>query len=79
MQCHEKLETIFRSVFFELEDKEIGAVQKSTKINLATWDSAQHLLLLTCLEEEFNIKILDDQATDIDSFASALALVESMI
>ena len=77
MNCQAKLEEIFRSVFFELEGKDATFVHNANKVNLSTWDSAQHLLLLTCIEEDFGIKIPDEDAISIDSFSYARAYIDN--
>jgi acyl carrier protein len=70
-----KMIEIFRTVFFDLEGQDDAIVTKYSKHASSTWDSAAHLLLLTCIEEGFGIKIPDEEALVIDSFASAVAFV----
>ena len=77
MNCDSRLESIFRSIFFELEGQTSESVHESTRSGLSTWDSAQHLLLLTCLEEEFQIKIPDDVAADLESYRIVKAYIEN--
>lgn len=75
MDVETRLIAIFRSVFFDLEDQPVSAIVGYSKTTAPAWDSAAHLLLLTCIEEEFSTKIPDDIAVDLDSFQVALALV----
>ena len=70
-----RLEGVFRTVFAELQSADVTTVKSFSKTNANGWDSATHLLLLTCLEEEFGQTIADAEAGSIDSFAMALAIV----
>jgi len=78
MDLQIRLEGIFRSVFFELEGVDQKLLFGATKVSVATWDSAQHLLLLTCIEEEFEIRIPDDVAIELDSFVQLKAYILSL-
>jgi acyl carrier protein len=70
---------LFRSIFAELNAAEEKTVTSAEREALESWDSANHLLLITCLEEEFGIRIPEDQIADVDSFARARALVGSLV
>ena len=70
-----KMIDIFRTVFFDLEGQDDAIVIKYSKHDSSTWDSAAHLLLLTCIEEGFGVNIPDEEALIIDSFANAVAFV----
>jgi len=74
----EKLEAIFRTVFSELEGAEASAVRNASRKSLSSWDSANHLLLITCLEEDFNCQIEDGKALAIDSYSSAHSVLSSL-
>lgn len=71
----EALIETFRSVFFDLEGKPDADVKNYRRETSDTWDSANHLLLVTCLEERFNIRVSDEEAATLDSFAYAAALL----
>ena len=73
----DKMIEIFRTVFFDLEGQDDALVINYSKHASSTWDSAAHLLLLTCIEEGFGIKIPDDEALMLDSFATSLAFVST--
>ena len=72
---HSKMIEIFRTVFFDLEGKNDTFVVNYSKSSSSVWDSAAHLLLLTCIEESFGTRVNDEDALLIDSFKLAVAIV----
>jgi len=66
---------IFRNIFMEARDLDAAAFPGLHRNELTSWDSSAHLLLLTCLEEEFGVKLDDDISVMIDSFDMAVAAV----
>ena len=75
----DRLTAIFRSVFPELAGAEAALIRETRQDALASWDSANHLLLLTCLEEEFGVYIPPEQASQIESYEFASAVLESLV
>ena len=73
----ENLINIFRNIFSELATASDDIVKRATKDTLESWDSANHLLLITCLEEDFRTKLSDSDAVSLDSFSGAKALIEA--
>lgn len=66
---------VFRAIFLDktsLPDDEIKLIRKN---RTESWTSGAHLLLITCLEEEFGVNIPDEIAVDIDSFEKAVIAV----
>ena len=72
----EKMESLFRNIFPELSGASTEKIESAVREEIETWDSANHLLLITCLEQDFQITISDEQAVGIDSFRYAMALVQ---
>lgn len=72
-EVESKLVKLFQVVFFDLEGKDAETITGYAREDSPTWDSAAHLLLLTCVEEEFGVKIPDEEAIDMDSFKKTLS------
>jgi acyl carrier protein len=72
-----RLISVFRSVFRALSQLDDGEVIALGRRDLEGWDSGAHLLLLTCLEEEFGIAIPNAAALAIDSYSAARGAVAS--
>lgn len=68
---------IFRNVFAELSGAPEEKVKGATRDSLEGWDSANHLLLVTCLEQDFQVRIADKDIVSLDSFRKVLAFVEA--
>ena len=62
---------VFRAVFIELETQSDELIKTTSKANLYSWDSGGHLMLITCLEEEFEISISNELVITIDTFQMA--------
>jgi len=54
------------STVFDLENEQIN--DKCSSNNITSWDSLNHIKLLLCLEEEFNITINSSDAGSLTSF-----------
>lgn len=63
-------------IFSDLMPEESVPVRQRTKINCATWDSLFQLHVILAIEQEFQITISDDEAGDLNSFDSALQILE---
>ena len=61
------------SVIFEIDETRIN--EASSPENIESWDSMNHMNLILALEEEFGIKITDDDALDLLSFAELMAYI----
>lgn len=68
----ERLEKIFE----DLMPEETLAVRKRTRVNMLAWDSLFQLNLILAIEQEFGFTISDDEAVDIQSFESALSVID---
>jgi acyl carrier protein len=68
----ERLETIFS----DLMEQEVVPVVRRTKLNCASWDSMLHLHLIIAIEQEFGIRLTDEEVTDLNSFESALQVIQ---
>ena len=71
----ERLERIFS----ELMVSESVPVRARTKLQCLTWDSLMQLNLVSAIEQEFQITLSDDEAIDLNSFATALAIVQGKL
>gem|GEM_PF-2432711 len=76
---HPKLIELFRTIFLELSSAEVGQIEKARREALESWDSANQLLLITMLEDEYKIQIPDDELAEMDSFASVSVIVSHLI
>jgi len=63
-----KTETIFSNVFsIPLQD-----IHDFTKLHdIPTWDSMTHMVLITALEEEFQIQLSGDEIADMQTVGDA--------
>ena len=48
----------------------------SSPDNIESWDSMNHMNLILAIEEEFQLKILDDDAVELFSFIELLSYIE---
>jgi acyl carrier protein len=71
----QKLETIFS----DLMPGEPLAPRQRTKTNCAAWDSLFQINLILSIEQEFGISITDEEAIDLNSFETALDIVQSKL
>lgn len=73
-----KLVNIFIKIF-NLNKKKISTKQIAniTEKNFEKWDSIHKLNLLIVIEQEFKIKIKNDQAEKLNSFQEALKIIKS--
>ena len=73
-----KLVNIFIKIF-NVNKKKISTKQIAniTEKNFEKWDSIHKLNLLIVIEQEFKIKIKNDQAEKLNSFQEALKIIKS--
>lgn len=69
----ERLERLFQ----ELMPRETVLPRERTRLNCVGWDSLLQLNLLVAIEQEFGIRISDDEAIDLNSYAMARHLVSA--
>jgi acyl carrier protein len=74
-QIEQKMIDIFRSVFAELANADMQEIKKASRMEIGTWDSTNHLMLILCIEEEYKCHIADDVAGSMQSFHDALNAV----
>lgn len=67
----EQLISIFTEIFEGIEVNENIA-----RVNCPEWDSLAHLRIVSGIESTFDIEIEPEEMPGIDSFQSALALIE---
>jgi acyl carrier protein len=68
-----KLKDIF-AIIFEVDVSAIN--NDSSPDNIESWDSMNHMNLILAIEEEFQLKILDDDAVELLSFSEAISYVK---
>jgi acyl carrier protein len=69
----ERLKQIMADVFL-LDISEIN--ENSSPDSIPQWDSIGHLNLVTAIEEEFGIKIEDDQITQMLNFKLVIEIIK---
>ena len=63
-----KIETIFSSVFSIPE----ATIEDATELkSISTWDSMTHMVLITRLEEEFQVQLTGDEIADMQTVGDA--------
>ena len=71
----DKLETIVAS----LVANDRVPVRHLTRLNSASWDSLFQLTLVLAIEQEFEVTLTDTDVVDLNSFNSALHIVEEKL
>ncbi|MDO8527438.1 MAG: acyl carrier protein [Deltaproteobacteria bacterium] len=72
----ERLEKLFKNIFPEPLHPEIRQI---SQMNSVEWDSLMHLNVVLSLEEEFGVQLNDEDALDVNSFDSAVAVIKSKL
>ncbi|MCF6312320.1 MAG: hypothetical protein L3J39_07695 [Verrucomicrobiales bacterium] len=62
---NERLITCFRTVFPDLTD---GEIAQASMASLAKWDSLATVMLISVIEEEYQLQVADDDLQDFVSF-----------
>jgi len=63
-----KIETIFSSVFSIPE----ATIEDATELkSISSWDSMTHMVLITRLEEEFQVQLTGDEIADMQTVGDA--------
>ena len=63
-----KIETIFSSVFSVPE----ATIEDATELkSISSWDSMTHMVLITRLEEEFQVQLTGDEIADMQTVGDA--------
>jgi acyl carrier protein len=79
MEPKSKLINIFRNTFTELSDKPDSFIEKCTKSDIEAWDSGNHFMLISCIEDDFAISLDDEVIGTIESFSDAyIAIIEQI-
>ncbi len=73
INVEEKLKDICAAIF-EVDLSEI--TNDSSPDTIDNWDSMNHMNLILAVEEEFQLKILDDDAVELLSFVDLLSYLE---
>ena len=73
-----KLIQIFQKIFLELSACDENQIRSAERESLLSWDSINHLLLVTELEEGFSIQLPDGAAAEVNSFEDASKLIHSL-
>ena len=63
-----KIETIFSSVFSTPVDTIMDATELKS---IPSWDSMTHMVLITRLEEEFQVQLTGDEIADMQTVGDA--------
>lgn len=71
----DELVACFQSVFPYLSADEVRALRKD---QFPEWDSLAALTLITVLEEEYDVRLADDDVERLDSFAGARELLAQL-
>jgi len=63
-----KIETIFSSVF----STPVDTIEDATELkSIPSWDSMTHMVLITRLEEEFQVQLTGDEIADMQTVGDA--------
>jgi acyl carrier protein len=68
-----KIESIFSCIFSIPED----TIGDSTVLqNIPTWDSMMHMVLITQLEEEYQVQLTGDEIADMQTVGDARRILK---
>ncbi len=70
----QRLLECFRAVFPNASDEELAASSAGTN---SSWDSVTQVTLISIVEEDFGIRLPEEQYGELTSFASLLAFLEN--
>lgn len=78
MNSEQKLISIFKNTFVELSSREDEFIISCSKGDIVSWDSGNHFVLITCIEEDFAITFADEDIVNINSFLDAYRTIEEL-
>lgn len=64
------------AIFADLMPGEPVPVARRTRFNCVGWDSLFHLNLIVAIEQEFHVRLTDDDVVDLASFEGAVKIIE---
>ena len=73
--CNERLIACFRSVFPDFTDAEIS---QASMTSLAKWDSLATVMLISVIEEEYQMQVADDDLQNFISFESITEILRGV-
>lgn len=75
-EIFEKLNEIFRDVF---DDRDITVTEVTTAADIDGWDSLTHIMLLSAIEDEFDINFDMKAVQGLKDVGAMAELIESMV
>jgi acyl carrier protein len=73
-----KLVSIFKNTFVELGDRDDEYIISCSKGDIASWDSGNHFMLITCIEEDFGVVLPDETIVYMNSFLDVYRAIEEL-
>jgi acyl carrier protein len=71
-----ELQSVFRDVF---EDQSLIITPETTANNIKMWDSLSHMVLMTSIEEKFNIKFSFNEVMGFDKVGDLIDTIEKKL
>ena len=75
-ELFEKLNEIFRDVF---DDESITVTETTTAADIEDWDSLTHIMLLSAIEDEFDIRFDMKAVQGLKNVGAMADLIGSMV
>ena len=75
-EIFEKLNEIFRDVF---DDEDLTVAESTTAADVEGWDSLTHIMLLSAIEDEFDIKFDMKAVQGLKNVGAMADLIESLV
>lgn len=66
-----RLETVFLEVLWQ----ESVPVRQRSRVNCSSWDSLAQINLMVSIEQEFDVTLTDDEASELNSFETAAQII----
>ena len=75
-QIFEQLTTVFRDVF---DDEDVTIHEKTTAADIEDWDSLTHIMLLSAVEDEFDIKFDMKAVQGLKNVGEMVSLIAGLL
>ena len=75
-EIYEKLTKVFRDVF---DDEEIELTDSTTAADIEDWDSLTHIMLLSAIEDDFDIRLRMKEVQGLKDVGAMVDLIKEML
>lgn len=76
MDILEGFKEVFQEVF---EDDELEVTKSMTANDVEGWDSLNHMILVNCIEDKFDVMFDDEEIVDFQNVGDMMSAVEAKL